>query len=377
VRSLLPWAALVSRILCASSLTNTRAGFFPGAVYLISTWYLPNETQVRIALFYSSSALAGAFSGLLAFAITKMNGLGGIAGWRWIFIVEGGISILGGLLCYFVMVDTPALSTRWLEPDEIRFLELRKQAQAGNTPRIRRAEEKRKWRIFLSVITDWQIYIQALVIWSTAVPNIGLKFTMPQIIKNMGFTSSKAQLLTMPPYLIGALSAYISALAADKYKWRMPFIVSAQAAVVVAFAILFAKAGDIKNNIGTCYFGVTLACIGLYPITPGVNAWTVSNLAGPTKRAQGVAFLVSLGNIGGMMGSFIYIEKEKPKYPTGFGASLGFAAMGIIACSVLETVYTAKNKRRHQMTEREIREKYTQEQLDQMGDRSPLFRYAL
>jgi sugar phosphate permease len=346
-------------------------------VYLISTWYLPNETQVRIALFYCSSALAGAFSGLLAFGITKMHGLGGIEGWRWIFIVEGGISILGGLLCYFLMVDTPALSTRWLTPDEIRYLELRKQAQAGNTPRIRLAEEKRKWRIFFSVITDWQIYIQALVMWSTAVPNIGLKFTMPQIIKNMGFTSSKAQLLTMPPYLIGALSAYISALAADKYKWRMPFIVSAQSAVVVAFAILFSKASDIKNNIGTCYFAVTLACIGLYPITPGVNAWTVSNLAGPTKRAQGIAYLISLGNIGGMMGSFIYIEKEKPKYPTGFGASLGFAAMGIIACMVLESVYAAKNKRRALMTERDIQEKYSQERLDELGDRSPLFRYAL
>jgi hypothetical protein len=123
--------------------------------------------------------------------------------------------------------------------------------------------------------------------------------------------------------------------------------------------------------------GVTLACIGLYPITPGVNAWTVSNLAGPTKRAQGVAYLISLGNIGGLIGSYIYIEKEKPKYPTGFGASLGFAAMGIIACIVLESIYAATNKRRQLMTEQDIREKYSQEQLDELGDRSPLFRYAL
>jgi sugar phosphate permease len=358
-------------------LTDTRAGFFPGAVYLISTWYLPNETQVRIALFYTSSALAGAFSGLLAFGITKMDGLGGIAGWRWIFIVEGAISVLVGILCYFIMVDTPELSTRWLKPDEIRYLVLRKQAQAGNSPRIRRAEENRKLHIFWSVLTDWQIYVQTLVIWSTGIPNIGLKFTMPQIIKNMGFTSSKAQLLTMPPYLIGALSAYLSALGADKYTWRMPFIVSAQLLVVIAFAILFAKAAEIKNNIGTCYFAVTLACIGLYPITPGANAWTVSNLAGPTKRAQGVAYLVSLGNIGGLIGSYIYIEKEKPKYPTGFGVSLGVAAVGIFACIILESVYALTNKRRQQMTEQDIQEKYSQEQLDEMGDKSPLFRYAL
>lgn len=73
----------------SSTNVSDRSGFFPAAVFLISRWYMPNETQVRIALFYSASALSGAFSGLLAFAIAKMDGVAGLEGWRWIFILEG------------------------------------------------------------------------------------------------------------------------------------------------------------------------------------------------------------------------------------------------------------------------------------------------
>ena len=66
--------------------------------------------------------------------------------------------------------------------------------------------------------------------------------------------------------------------------------------------LLFSKAADLENNIPACYFAVCLACAGLYPITPGANAWTVNNLAGPMKRAQGVAYMIMMGNIGGIIG---------------------------------------------------------------------------
>ncbi|ETS83944.1 hypothetical protein PFICI_05820 [Pestalotiopsis fici W106-1] len=345
-----------------------EAGFFPAAIYIISRWYLPNERQVRIALFYSASAVAGAFSGLLAFAIAKMDGVAGLEGWRWIFIIEGLVSVACGILAWFCLIDTPALSGRWLEPEEIRYLELRQLAIQGNGARVREAEKSRKWQIAKSVLLDWQLYLQALVYWSNTAPNYGLKFTMPQIIKNMGFTSSNAQLLTIPPYFMGAVSAYVSAIFADRFRWRMPFIVGAQTLVMIAFIILFVKAADVKNNIAVCYFAVILSCIGFYPINPGGNAWTVDNLAGPTKRAQGVAFMIGMGNIGGIIGSYIYIDSEAPRYPTGFSASLAFAALGIVCCLALEFGYWRQNKKRAQMTEDEIRAKYTDEELEGMGD---------
>lgn len=368
----------IQPFLLANRCLPSRAGFFPAAVYTISTWYLPNETQVRIALFYTASALAGAFSGLLAFAITRMDGLGGLEGWRWIFILEGIVTVVSGALTFFLLVDTPALSGGWLSCDERRYLQLRQDIAKGNGTRGRVSPEgPRKWELAKSVLLDWQLYLQALVYWSNTGPNYGLKFTMPQIIKNMGYSNSTAQLLTIPPYVAGAISAYVSSIFADRFTWRMPFIVGAQALIVISFIILFIKADNISGSIGASYFAIVLACIGFYPISPGGNAWTLENLAGPTKRAVGIAYMLGMGNIGGIIGSFIYIEKESPKYPTGFGASLALAGLGISACLMLEFGYWNINRRRSKRGEQEIMAKHTAEELDKLGDRSPLFRYTL
>jgi hypothetical protein len=106
-------------------------------------------------------------------------------------------------------------------------------------------------------------------------------------------------------------------------------------------------------------------------------AWTINNLAGPTKRAMGIAFMICMGNMGGIVGSFIFLEKEKPKYPTGFGSSLSFASAGIVAALLLEFLYWKINKRNERWSEEEVRRKYSEMELEKMGDRSPLFRYSL
>lgn len=178
-----------------------------------------------------------------------------------IFIIEGLMTVVGGLLCFLILADSPALASRWLTPDEIRYLELRQLSRQINSPQEFR-EKRFDWKYVLSVVLDWKMYLFILVSWSNAVPNYALKFTMPTIVKSMGFTSANAQLLTIPPYVCGAISAYILSLLADRASWRMPYIVGPQACVITAFAILFAKADDISHNIALCYFAVCLSCAG-------------------------------------------------------------------------------------------------------------------
>ncbi|EGU88786.1 hypothetical protein FOXB_00708 [Fusarium oxysporum f. sp. conglutinans Fo5176] len=269
-----------------------EAGFLPGAILIISNWYLPNETQTRIAILYTSAATGGAFSGLLAFAIAKMDGMAGMEGWRWIFLIEG-------------------------------------------------------------------------------------LFTVVVAIMGMGYTSSDAQLMTIPPYAIGAISAYVFAIFADKYSWRAPFILGPQCCLVVAFIILFVKSSNIEDNIAVCYFAVCLACFGMYPILPGVNAWNVANTPDPAKRSVNIGLLVCVGNIGGLIGSYIYLEREAPRYPTGYGTSLAFGLAGVVAVLLLETLLKRGNAKKAKMTEEEVRQRYTDEDLIRMGEKSPLFKYAL
>jgi len=84
---------------------------------------------------------------------------------------------------------------------------------------------------------------------------------------------------------------------------------------------------------------------------------------------------MSIGSF--IIGSFIFIGEESPRYQTGWGTALGFIIGGILSACTLETVYTILNKRRDKISEAEVHAKYTQQELAWMGDRSPLFRYTL
>ena len=117
------WTTLVGlRIL----LGILEAGFFPGCVYLLSTWYSRYDVHKRYSVFYLIGASASAFSGILAFGIEQMDGLGGLSGWRWIFIVEGIISCVIALLGAWLLVDFPEHAARngwrFLSADECGFI---------------------------------------------------------------------------------------------------------------------------------------------------------------------------------------------------------------------------------------------------------------
>lgn len=275
--------------------------------------------------------------------------------------------------CYLLLLDSPSLSPGWLSPDEIRYLEVRQQASSAHSGH----HEGFSKRILWSVLADWKIYLLILANWSNAVPNYALKFNMPEVIQSMGYESANAQLLTIPPYAVGAISAYGFSVFADRCSWRMPFILIPQCSLVVAFAILFSKAAEIDDNIALCYFGICLACFGMYPILPGVNAWNVCNIPNPHKRAVAIGYLICVGNAGGIIGSFIYKADEKPRYPTGYGTSLAFTAAGIVATLCLEFCLWSANTKNAKMTTSEIEQSYTEAQLRDMEEKSPLFKYTL
>lgn len=354
-----------------------ESGFFPGAVAIVSGWYPRHMLNSRIAIFYTASALAGAFSGLLAFAIAKLGGVGGIAPWRWIFLLEGGATVALGLVVPFLLPDTPANSS-WLTEEEKRYFAITTAAQDNSTSGAHESTEHvSKLKILWSVLTDWQLWVQGVVYWSNTVCSYSMKFTLPTIIKTMGFSSSNAQLLTIPPYVVGSVTACLAGIYSDRFRRRMPFIVCSQIAIIAAFIIILPIRNDIKKYMGPAYFALCVVCGGTYPIGPGCNSWTANNLAGPAKRAMGVALLISWANVGGIVGGMIYMDKEKPGFTSGYVGSLAFAVGGVVAALFLEFMYMRINKKRDAIPRAEIEAKYTPLQLAEMGDRSPLYRYML
>lgn len=108
-----------------------EAGIFPGCSFVMSNWYAPKEVHTRMALFFSAASASGAFSGLLAYVIGQLDGTWGYRGWRFIYGIEGFVTIFLAIGAFFVILDNPAKSGKWLAEDEKRFLVLRHRFIAG------------------------------------------------------------------------------------------------------------------------------------------------------------------------------------------------------------------------------------------------------
>ncbi|KAI1337038.1 putative MFS transporter [Xylariaceae sp. FL0016] len=354
-----------------------EAGFYPGAIYLCTFWYMPKQLASRIAWFYCASALSGAFSGLLAAGIAQMDGILGHTGWQWIFLIEGALTTLAGIMCFFFLIDSPKHSHRWLDPEEIRFLDLQLFIKQGGKFQEEKEEDKFRWEDLKAVLTNWRLYMQAYTLLVISACSYGTKFTLPTLTETMGFSNTAAQLMTVPPYVAGALSAIFFGRLSDHFYWRMPFVAIPLAMITVAYSIIISFNGELAANIGPCFFALILSCMGIYPVQPAGSSWAANNLAPSKRRAIGVAFNICVGNIGGIIGSYMYFDADAPQYYTGFGLSLALGATGLVNVILLELSYKWGNKKKARMSEEEIRSKYTEDELLQMGDKSPLFKYTL
>lgn len=192
----------------------------------------------------------------------------------------------------------------------------------------------------------------------------------------MGFSNTNAQLTSAPPYVAAAISAIVFARFSDHFNWRMPFVAIPMVIVTVAYSIIISLKGELEAKRGVAYFSVVLAVVGIYPIQAAAASWNANNIAPSSRRAIGIALMNCVGNVGGIVGSFMYLESEKPKYYTGFGLSLAFGATGLMVAFLLEWSYKVGNANKAKL-EDEARTKYTEEELFDLGDRSPLFKYVL
>ena len=169
-----------------------EAGFFPGCTYLIAMYYKRYELQWRFNLFFTGSILAGAFSGLLAYAISNMAGYAGYGGWRWIFIWEGLATTVIAACCWFLVPDWPEKAT-FLNDEERRLLVARLSMDVGDA-KMNRLDKPAVKRIF----GDWKMYCAILIYMGIVNTGYATSFFTPTIIKQLGYTSTRAQVLSIP-----------------------------------------------------------------------------------------------------------------------------------------------------------------------------------
>ncbi|KAH5432711.1 hypothetical protein HBI47_093550 [Parastagonospora nodorum] len=354
----------------------TEAGLFPGVAYYITMWYARHEAQFRQALFFSAASVAGAFSGLLAYGIAHMDGVGNLAGWRWIFILEGILTVVVAIIAYFTLYDFPETAT-FLTEEERAFVVYRLKYQdfkdEGEGGAVRVAQDDSfQWKFVKAAFLDWQIWTNVWVYWGIVCPLYGISLFLPSIIRGLGYTSSTAQLLTVPIYITASVLAVAVAWFSDRVGKRYPFILVCLCIMAVGFIMCVASATP-----GVIYAGVFIAACALYPAFPGNITWLSNNLAGSTKRATGQAIQIAVGNLAGAMASNFYRAEDSPRYILGHALELGFIGAGIVALLVLVFNYKRINKKRERQMAEGAHNGYTPEELGALGDRAVTYRYFL
>lgn len=355
-----------------------EAGFFPAATYLLTIWYKRYEVQRRMAIFYAAASLSGAFSGLLAYAIEKMNGIAGLAGWKWIFILEGLVPVAVSFLLYFLLPDRPE-TAKFLTKEEREFVINRIALQTGSGQGRVTSADKISWQLIKDGFKDWKVWMAIVPFWACSIGTYGFTATVPTVLKEMGYTTADAQLLTIPIYVFALIATVVVAFLSDHYQQRTPFIIGGFAIAVVGFIAELAIPHP--KLAGVTYFFLFLVAAGLYCPFTCVVTLVGNNLAPSSKRAVGMALMISIGNMGGICGSNIYFAAEEPKYPAGFGTSLGICAAGMVAAYILRMAYQRENRKRDELLARDgeevIRARYTEQELLDLGDLSPFYRYTI
>jgi len=354
----------------------TEAGLFPGVAYYITMWYARHEAQFRQALFFSAASVAGAFSGLLPFGIAHMDGVGNLAGWRWIFILEGILTVIVAVIAYFTLYDFPETATFLTEEERafvvyrLKYQNYKEEADGG----VRVAQDDSfQWKFVKAAFLDWQIWTNILVYWGIVCPLYGISLFLPSIIRALGYSSSTAQLLTVPIYITASVLAVVVAWFSDRVGKRYPFILVCLCIMAVGFIMCIAG-GSVP---GLVYAGVFIAACALYPAFPGNITWLSNNLAGSTKRATGQAIQIAVGNLAGAMASNFYRAEDAPRYLLGHALELGFIVAGIIALLFLVFNYKRINAKRERQVAEGAHNGYTPEELGALGDRAITFKYFL
>jgi MFS family permease len=215
------------------------------------SWYKRSEFGLRAAVFFSAATVSGAFGGLLAAAISKMDGIGGKSGWAWIFILEGLGTIIAGIASFWIIQDFPD-TAKFLTEVERVFVIRRLQSDSQHSA----AGEAFHMRYIRQSILDWKTWVTMFVFVGSCGPLYAFSLFLPSIIKQLGYQSTPANLLTVPVYVVACIFTCGVALLSDRYGHRAWFNLGFMSVGIVGYVILVAS-----RNAALSYFGVYLAAL--------------------------------------------------------------------------------------------------------------------
>ncbi|KAF4462009.1 allantoate transport [Fusarium albosuccineum] len=325
-------------IACRVLLGFFEAGLFPALTFTISQIYPAASQGKRVA---------------------SMGARHGLSAWRWLFIIEGAISLLVGAVCWLSLPTSP--ETAWfLKPEEKSTMLIIKER---NHPF--KETEKLSWDQVLMALTDPLVYLASTALFCCSIALFGFGTFLPTLLKGLDYTSLQANYLSIPVYVLASICTGATTYVSDRLNRRAICLIHSPLLVISGYAI---AVGTGHKGVG--FFAMFLVGAGVYSFNTVLVTWVSNNIQPDYKRSVAISMLISIGNASGMAASQIYPIQDAPRYIMGNAISLGGE---VIALFCIGLIY-ALLKYRMRQKDRLLAE--GKESNGKKGDQGLEFRYV-
>lgn len=292
-----------------------EAGFFPGMILYLTFWFPRREHGMAVARFMTAIPAAGVLGGLVASRVLSINALG-LAGWKWLFLTTGSMSFLLGVVVFFYLTDKPAQAS-WLSADDRDCLTKALLLDRSTSPTKALAQEPEP------IFKNKSVWMLALIYFLLTLGMYGFQLWLPQIIKSFGqIDDSTTAMLSAIPAVFQALGMLMVAGHSDRKGERRWHV--ALSAWLAAGGLL---ATSVSPNPLVALASLSLTAFGLWGVVGPFWAIPTATLP-PLAAASGIAFINSVGNLGGFAGPYIVglIKNTTHSF---------FASLAALACSLV------------------------------------------
>ncbi|KAF7335782.1 MFS general substrate transporter [Mycena venus] len=335
-------------IVCRCFLGLFEGGLLPGMTLYFTSLYPRGALQFRIAVVFATSALAGAFSGLLASAIIEMEGMGGRHGWAWIFILEGIFTILFGIAS-FVLLPRTLADARFLSAADKEYLRARLHEEGMTETNIK---DHFNWADVIEAFKLPQVLLLAITGFFSGSTQGGLAYFEPSIVASLGYTSSRAQLMSVPPFAVAFVLCIVTALIADRYNARGLTAAGWSLISLIGFAMWLGS-----HSKSVRYGSLFLSVSAVNGLAPAIGAWNANNVAPYTRRATALAILTIFTNGGGILATWLLGSLSLPPNYTKAALTFTiFSAGELVTVLVVLWYLLAKNREKAKHREKESKD---------------------